>query len=153
MACLALFALPWSGKGMKISKRYALADILLVTSYYQLHSGKQSASHKQRKGWQRQTLGAWRLRHDMQEIAEARKHTMEMDNKTKVIATIAAVVLVVDGVTGGVAWHNQQEAVQAAQQLAAAQTGLLDVAEGRKGRQDGVAEACGRGRENHGENR
>ena len=33
------------------------------------------------------------------------------NNKTKVIATIAAVVLVVDGVTGGVAWHNQQEAV------------------------------------------
>lgn len=57
VAYLALFALPWSGKGMKISKRYALADILLVTSYYQLHSGKQSASHKQRNGWQQQTLG------------------------------------------------------------------------------------------------
>lgn len=57
MACLALFALPWSGKGMKISKRYTLTDILLVTSYYQLHSGKQSASHKQRNGWQQQALG------------------------------------------------------------------------------------------------
>lgn len=57
MACLASFALPWSGKGMKISKRYTLTDILLVTSYYQLHSGKQSASHKQRNGWQQQALG------------------------------------------------------------------------------------------------
>ena len=47
--------------------------------------------------------GAWRLRHDMQEIAEARKHTMEKDNKTKVIAAIAAVMLVAGGVTGGVA--------------------------------------------------
>ena len=58
----------------------------------------------------------------MQEIAEARKHTMEKDNKTKVIATIAAVVLVVSGATGGVACHNHQEAVQAAQQLATTQT-------------------------------
>ena len=33
------------------------AVIVLVTSYYQLHSGKQSASHKQRNGWQQQTLG------------------------------------------------------------------------------------------------
>lgn len=47
--------------------------------------------------------GAWCLRHDMQEIAEARKHTMEKDNKTKVIATIAAVMLVAGGVTGDVA--------------------------------------------------
>ncbi|WP_288270683.1 hypothetical protein [uncultured Bifidobacterium sp.] len=47
--------------------------------------------------------GAWCLRHDMQAIAEARKHTIEKDNKTKVIATIAAVMLVAGGVTGDVA--------------------------------------------------
>lgn len=39
----------------------------------------------------------------MQAIAEARKHTIEKDNKTKVIATIAAVMLVAGGVTGDVA--------------------------------------------------
>lgn len=45
---------------------------------------------------------------------------MEKDNKTKMIAVIAAVVLVAGGVTGGVAWHGHRQAAQAEQQLEAA---------------------------------
>lgn len=73
MACLALFALPWSGKGMKISKRYA--RLLLYSSQATTNfipASNQRLTSNAMDGNSRH-WGAWRLRHDMQELAEARK--------------------------------------------------------------------------------
>lgn len=73
MACLALFALPWSEKGMKISKRYARLTFYSpqATANF-IRSSNQRLTSNAMDGNSR-PWGAWRLRHDMQEIADARK--------------------------------------------------------------------------------